>query len=203
VRRASRGGGEAVVSSLQELPAEFAEELLDQARGFDYMVAAMRVTGREVARREGYTYIQFFPIMVPRAIWPCQTETAGATLRAAIEPYGMGGRPPGIMGEGYMNFGAVGALAAMFLLGIWCRCIQVYMNRALGHSQVAPLLCGYALILLPKFLVGVGPFAARALLARIVLVLLAYVWSARMANAHHTLGSRERPQGTPAEVAAG
>ncbi len=191
VRRATKQGTEAIAQTLRVLPREFAEELLNEARGFDYTASAIWATDRDIRRLEGYSYIQTIPIMVPRAVWPFPTETAGVTLRSAIEPFGIGGRPPGAIGEGYMNFGAVGSVIAMFLLGIWCRAVQIYMTRSLGRSPLAPLLCAYALILMPKFLVGVGPFAVRTLVLRAVPVLIAYFWAARMVTAQSEANSAE------------
>lgn len=191
VRRATKLGGEAVIETVRALPADFAEELLNEARGFDYMASAMHATGRDITRLDGYSYIQVLPIMVPRMLWPYPTETAGVTLRAAIEPQGLGGRPPGAMGEGLMNFGQLGAIVAMFALGIYTRAVHTYMLRSLGRSPIAPLLCAYALVLMPKFLVGVGPFAVRTLVLRVVLILIAYAWAAKVANAKAKLSSTE------------
>ncbi len=191
VRRATKSGSEAVVETLRTLHVEFAGELLNEARGFDYLASAIHATGRDMPRLDGYSYIQVFPIMVPRFVWPFPTETAGVTLRAAIEPGGLGGRPPGAMGEGYMNFGPLGAIVAMFVLGIYGRAVHIYMLRSLGRSPIAPLICAYALVLMPKFLVGVGPLAVRTLVLRLVLVLIAYSWAARMVNAKTKVSSAE------------
>ncbi len=203
VRRSTKLGGEAVVETLRTIPSEFAEELLNEARGFDYMASAMHATGADIPRLEGYSYIQVLPIMVPRFLWPFPTETAGVTLRAAIEPQGIGGRPPGAMGEGYMNFGPLGAVVAMFMLGILVRAVHIYMLRSLGRSPIAPLLCAYALVLMPKFLVGVGPFAVRTLVLRVVPVLVAYFWAARTANAESAVGAVGDDRIAPGEAAAG
>jgi hypothetical protein len=203
VRRATRRGGEAVVQTLKTVPGEFAAELLNEARGFDYMAAAVYATGRDIRLLEGYSYTQSLPIMVPRAVWPIETETAGVTLCQAIEPGGVGGRPPSAMGEGYMNFGIAGALVAMFLLGIWCRAVQVYMTRALDRSPLAALLCGYALILMPKFLVSVAAFAVRTIVLRLVLVLAAYLWAARTSNVRSEVDSAGPAPLSPGKAAVG
>lgn len=62
------------------------------------------------------------------------------------------------------------------------------MLRSLGRRPIAPLLCPYALVLRPKFLVGVGPFSVRTLALRAVSIRVAYPRVARVPNAKAKLG---------------
>jgi hypothetical protein len=179
-RRATQGGMEAAVASLRSLPAKMTENVLDTVPMFDQMVATVQATGREIPYKEGESYVELIPVMVPRSLWPIETETAGVTLRKVIEPYGIGGRPPSAMGEGYMNFGLVGALGIMFLLGIWCRFLQAYLARGADCSLIVPLLYTFTLFSTINFLTGVGPLAVRACLFRVGAALVAFFWSARM-----------------------
>jgi hypothetical protein len=147
---------------------------------FDHMLAAFRATGREFPNREGTSYTQLLPVMVPRSVWPIETETAGVSLRKVIEPFGIGGRPSSAMGEGYMNFRLVGALVPMFFMGVWCRFMQVFMIRNEGRSSVAPLFYAFMLLATPRLLTGVMPLALRELLLRLAAVAVSFGWSARM-----------------------
>ncbi|MBM3498924.1 MAG: hypothetical protein FJX74_09665 [Armatimonadetes bacterium] len=178
-RRATQGGPEAALASLRELPAEALGNVLDTVPMFDQMVATVQTTGREIPYKEGDSYLELIPVMVPRAFWPIETETAGVTLRKVIEPFGIGGRPPSAMGEGYMNYGLTGALGVMFLLGIWCRFLQTYLVRGQAVSLMVPLLYALALFSTLSFLAGVGPLAVRACLFRVGAALVAFLWSAR------------------------
>ncbi|MBM3474598.1 MAG: oligosaccharide repeat unit polymerase [Armatimonadetes bacterium] len=179
VRRATSRGLGAAVESLRELPSAITENAMDTVPMFDHMVAAMQAAGRDVPYQEGTSYVQLIPVMVPRAIWPMETETAGVTVRKIVEPNGIGGRPPSAMGEGYLNFGAVGALGIMFLLGLWCRLLQCYLVRGADVSAMVPLLYVFALFSTLNFLAGVGPLAIRAFLFRLGAALVAFIWSAR------------------------
>ena len=178
-RRATSRGLGAAVHSLRELSSVIVENALDTVPMFDHMVAAMQAAGRDVPYQEGASYVQLIPVMVPRAIWPMETETAGVTVRKIVEPHGIGGRPPSAMGEAYLNFGAVGAVGIMFLLGLWCRVLQCYLVRGADVSALVPLLYVFALFSTLNFLSGVGPLAVRAFLFRIGAALVAFIWSAR------------------------
>ncbi|MGQ9731701.1 MAG: hypothetical protein ACUVX8_10570 [Candidatus Zipacnadales bacterium] len=178
-RRATARGLSAVVPALLQFPRQFTEAALEELRGFDYMVSAMRATGHEIELQEGATYEPLLTLLVPRAFRSAQPVSAGMMLRAAIEPQGLGGRPGTAMGEGYMNFGMIGALAEMFLLGLWCRALHSYGVRTLTRSLVAPLLYANALASVPHLLLGVAPLAIRGLLLDTVALVLAFLWAAR------------------------
>jgi len=179
-RRATKGGLEAAVASVENLPGTITEQVLDTVPMFDQMVAAIQVAGRGIPFREGSSYFELIPVMVPRMIWPIETETVGVSLRKVIEPNGIGGRPSSAMGEGYLNFGFLGALVPMFVLGVWCRFIQTFMVRSEGKSTIAPLLYTFALFGTLSLTTGVGPLALRALLFRLTACFVAFLWSARV-----------------------
>jgi hypothetical protein len=198
VRRATSRGLEAAVESLHELPTTAVENALDTVPMFDQMVAAMQAAGRDIPYLEGTSYIQLIPVMVPRAIWPMETETVGVTLRKVIEPNGIGGRPSSAMGEGYLNFGLIGALVPMLFLGIWCRLMHAYIVRGENSSALAPLLYTFALFSTINFLVGVGPLAVRAFLFRLFAALVAFGWSARVGVQRDGARAPSQPSPEPA-----
>ena len=179
-RRATARGPGAVLGALREVPGEFSEAAMEEARGFDYLTATLHASGRAIAPQEGATYAPLVLLLVPRFVRPYQPVSAGMLLREVIEPTGIGGRPSTAMGEGYMNFGLAGALAAMFLVGVWCRVVQGYGSRALGRSRIAPVLYAYALAGVPHFMLGVAPLAIRGFAATLLPVLIAFLWSARV-----------------------
>lgn len=180
-RRSTRGGLDAAAQTLRTVPKALVENALDTVPMFDQMVAAMQIAGRDIPYCEGSSYLALIPIMVPRALWPINTETAGVTLRKVIEPQGIGGRPSTIMGEGYLNFGVIGALVPMFLLGIWCRLLHAYLVRGENQGTMVTLLYVFGLFSTLNLLTGVGPLAVRALVFRVCAALIAYAWSARKA----------------------
>jgi len=94
----------------------------------------------------GQTFIYVFILAIPRAIWPGKpdnpirdlTENAlGAQARA-------NGRAVANIGEAYMNFGAIGVIAVMFLFGyIASRTKELYKkpteDRLIMYSVLFPL----------------------------------------------------------------
>jgi len=197
-RRATRGGVGAVAQAARDLPATLTGSIVDAAPHFDQMVAALQVAGREVPYREGSSYAELIPIMVPRALWPVQTETVGVTLRKAIDPDGLGGRPSTAMGEGYLNFGLVGALVPMLFLGIWCRGLETYLARSQDRSLIAPLLYAFAVFSTGHLTFSVGPLAVRYFLFRLAPALAAFAWSARTRALSPVEGSEDAAAGSAA-----
>jgi len=74
----------------------------------------------------GTTYFTWLVAPIPRTVWLGKPEISlGKEIKTEI--YGQkavkSGRPPGVLGEGYINFGIIGFLASAFVVGFLFRLV--------------------------------------------------------------------------------
>ena len=74
----------------------------------------------------GTTYFTWLVAPIPRTVWSGKPEISlGKEIKSEI--FGQravkSGRPPGVLGEGYINFGIVGFLASAFVVGFLFRLV--------------------------------------------------------------------------------
>jgi len=85
-------------------------------------------TPHDLPYRFGETLLIWIVFPIPRAIWPGKPVNVGGQIAAEI--YGAGnGTPPTLIGELYWNFGILGVLGGMFVLGIALRSLVTYRER--------------------------------------------------------------------------
>jgi hypothetical protein len=105
----------------------FAESTLEASNRTDmvHQVAYMYMMTPDVQPYYGgSSYSYFLVSLIPRAIWPNKPTATGSSTQFAIE-YGIISEEiaktasfgPTLIGEGYVNFGILGALMVMFLQG--------------------------------------------------------------------------------------
>ncbi len=162
---------------------------IESFRTFDHLMAAIHLVPGHFAYQEGTTYVHFVALLVPRSVLGWHPRTTGRMLREAIEPLGRGGRPLGAIGEGYLNFGHVGAFAAMLALGLWLRVVHSYGVRHLeSGSVVAPLFYVPVVASIPGFVGGVFSLNFRDLLITLTLLTVAVCFAStprKRKEGHH------------------
>jgi oligosaccharide repeat unit polymerase len=77
---------------------------------------------KELPYQNGKTLLSLFTMPVPRVLWLDKLLPAPGVLTVAFWPEKFlnegASMPPGLVGEFYMNFGAIGVAAGMFLFGV-------------------------------------------------------------------------------------
>ena len=164
LRLAREGGNADPVSALGTLAGT-----LD---GFNFLVNALGrvqdfVWGQTVGEDVVFTYL-------PRSVWADKPTIYGILhAQELIAPglYDKVGRdstyPPGILAEGYVNFGIAGALAFPFLAGIAIR--AAYVRLVEMPTAFYVLFMAWLIPNLLSFMRGLGPMLPAAALTVIVL----------------------------------
>lgn len=100
-----------------------------------------------LAHSHGATLFRWITAPIPRIWWP-EKPSLGSGPLIGTEIYGTAGAgvPPGFVAELYMNFGAFGIPAGMFLLGVLLRALYTSFATS-RHNPNAILL--YAVIVIP------------------------------------------------------
>ncbi len=142
--------------------------------GFDSMTLAVRYTPSQVPYRLGATLEGLWTGVVPRILWPDKPKV-GVGYWFAVHYWGT---PAGVLqvpqavthpGELYIDFGLVGVIAGMALLGLWYRFAYAALRPA--ESGTAALL--YTILLLTVVSVDRDlPLVYVTLLQRMVAVAL-------------------------------
>lgn len=156
--------------------------------GFDSMTLAVRYTPSQIPHRLGATLEGLWVGAVPRLLWP-EKPTIGIGYWFAVHYWGT---PPGVTevpqtvthpGELYIDFGLVGVIVGMALLGLWYRFAYTALRPA--ESGTAALL--YTVVLLTVVSVDRDlPLVYVTLLQRmvaVVLLLVALAFVARLREA--------------------
>lgn len=92
---------------------------------YDNFLGLMEFVPDEVGYFYGTFYVRVLLNFIPRSIWPAKpTATSGSLFRRLALPDASGGRPPGAMGEYYLNFGLpgiplLGAIHGILLYLTW------------------------------------------------------------------------------------
>ena len=106
------------------------------------------VTLHVVPEQLGYYYGTFSLRVVwtyiPRAIWETEPLTLGVEIRRIIRPEQSGGRPPGMIGDFYVDGGVVGIVLGAILFGLLLRYMYLLLRKN-GRSPV--FLMVYAFVL--------------------------------------------------------
>lgn len=150
--------------------------------GFNFLVNSLArvhsfAWGRTVIEDVGLTY-------VPRMFFPDKPTTFGiVAAQDAVVPGlsvttgGSGTYPPGILAEGYVNWGVIGVVAIPAAIGVAARFL--YEGARGGESLYFVLLVGMMLGSLTALFRGFGPWLASMLLIAILLAPLVLVPSVR------------------------
>jgi oligosaccharide repeat unit polymerase len=119
------------------------------------LVAVSHITQRVPERMEhkyGESYLRWIYSPIPRSVWPGKPELGlGREIKMKVThgPEGLetGGRPPGFMGEGYINFGGIGLLMGAAFFGLIAKGAWNTFSPLLGRSAIATT--AYMMLFLP------------------------------------------------------
>ena len=101
-----------------------------------------------VPDRAGFQYgdtlaWRYFSMFIPRSIWPTKPNTAlGPWVKEQIfgRDVRNNGWPPGVVAEGYINFGYIGIFLVPYLYGLLLRLYYNAFRPLLGRSLVATIV---------------------------------------------------------------
>lgn len=106
----------------------------------DYLIILLEVVPDEFGYYYGTFYSRVLLNWIPRAIWPDKPSlTLGSKLRRVIMPESSGGRPTGIIGRYYVEFGYFGIFIGAILTGILMRYVYELLRKN-GHSPMFLLI---------------------------------------------------------------
>ncbi len=152
-------------------------------RNFDMMdnlLSLLRYTPAQLPFLLGSSYAHYVTNWVPRRVWAGKPKGVDSVLAERIYGWGMGGAPPGTIGELWMNFAWPGVLVGMALFGVACRAIRVYAARVPNHPFLA-LFLGAALVFVGMVTRGsffqVGTTCTMRLLPVVLGSLIAARWA--------------------------
>lgn len=119
------------------------------------LVAVAHITQRVPERMDhkyGESYLRWIYSPIPRSLWPTKPDLGlGREVKQqvthGVQRVDMGGRPPGFLGEGYINFGGLGLLAGAVLFGFIARTLWNSFAPLLGKSATGTAL--YIMLFLP------------------------------------------------------
>jgi hypothetical protein len=117
-------------------------------RNFDMMdnlLAVIHYTPDRLPHLLGSSYAHFFVNFVPRRMWEGKPKGVDSLLAERIYGWGIGGAPPGTLGELYLNLHLAGVVVGMALFGGLARVIRVYTLREAKHPFLA-LVLGASLV---------------------------------------------------------
>lgn len=139
----------------------------------DYLIILLEIVPDEFGYYYGTFYVRAFLNWIPRAIWSDKPVlTIGSKLRRVILPEASGGRPPGIIGRYFVDFGFPGVIVGALITGMLMRYIYELLRKN-GHSPLFLLI--YVTVL---FSVGGGVsnstlFGMTSMLLLLIPVLIA------------------------------
>ena len=112
-------------------------------RNFDMMdnlLSLLEYTPDRLPYLLGSSYTYYFTNWIPRRLWAGKPKGVDSVLAEQIYGWGMGGAPPGTIGELWMNFQWAGILVGMAIFGAVCRWIRDYAAREARHPFLAMFL---------------------------------------------------------------
>jgi oligosaccharide repeat unit polymerase len=129
----------------------------------------------------GKTYFEAPLILIPRSLYPNRPLTASQWFTDKFFPEvakDLGGRPLFFLGEAYLNFGIVGPLVLMFLVGLVCRILHAYRRLNQFRPESALLYAGL-LGLLPSAIRIDFATTLKVSVGSTLPVILLVIWYAR------------------------
>lgn len=103
----------------------------------------------------GASYLTWVYAPIPRSLWPNKPALGlGREIRSRLISFGtrtVSGRPPGFLGEGYINFGPIGLIVTALVFGcgvrVFWNSVGVYAGSnpfaAVFYVMLAPPICQY------------------------------------------------------------
>jgi hypothetical protein len=182
--------GEAISDPTGEVMRNLIYVSLSRTSLLTQTASIIELTPSTVPYQYGQTYSYMVVAFIPRFIWPDKPSANDANQFYQVA-YGLtaeedlenGSFAAGTLAEGYINFGWLGVVGLMFLLGIFFDWFQwTFLTEASGY-----LLRGIGVTLLPYFLTVESQLAAYlgATLQRVILILLLMIPIIRFRRYHN------------------
>jgi oligosaccharide repeat unit polymerase len=145
------------------------DAIIGSGNGLDSYRSAliMELVPENAPYQYGKSYLGIFSLAIPRSVWPTKPNTAvGPWVKEEV--FGISnvrnnGWPPGIIAEGYINFGYVGVLVMPFFYGAFLRIFYNSARPLLGRSVLGTVI--YASSLYPLCFSGLSNNIALGVVA--------------------------------------
>jgi len=130
-----KASSETVAVLREQSPAELFYAYLDQGEAapiFESFPLLIEETSHGMQYQWGRTYLLAPAILIPHALYPSRPPTLAEWYTAEFFPSvaaQLGGRGLFFLAEAYWNFGFVGPLALMFVIGVGCRFLHSLKKR--------------------------------------------------------------------------
>jgi oligosaccharide repeat unit polymerase len=128
---------------------ETVSRLLSEFGQFDMFVKVLQLVPTELPFQHGATFAEFFAYFVPRALWPDKPLPIEYRI-SLLSGSNASGKPASILGELYLNGGALAIVVGMILFGVLARMAHESMLRQDGNPAVV-LLYSYSVANLHRF----------------------------------------------------
>lgn len=126
-----------------------ARRFLLEFNQLDWFAATLELVPEKLPFQWGQSFLQFFSMFVPRALWAGKPEPLAFHLNRIAGGPGFGS-PPSLMGELYINFSVPGIIAGMFLFGVVARMLYAYL-RANPQNLAVVALYAYSFASIHRF----------------------------------------------------
>jgi oligosaccharide repeat unit polymerase len=147
---ALRGGDVGVILSPSDLAiGNFGAVFVNDFNQFDWFAIMLDIVPARIPFQYGETFLEFFAMFVPRALWAGKPLPIGFVISMALGGP-RAGKPSTILGELYLNFHVPGIMVGMVIFGILARAVYAYLQDNWGNPA-AILLYAYTFASLHQF----------------------------------------------------
>lgn len=156
-------------------------EIGEPATDFETFPFIVNEISKGMSFRWGRTYFEAPLILIPRLLYPNRSLTASQWYVGKFFPEvaaQLGGRPLFFLGEAYLNFGVLGPLALMFLVGVGCRVAYSFLQRS-NFSPESALIYAAVLAAIPSAIRIDFATALKVSFASTLPLVLFVVWYSR------------------------
>jgi oligosaccharide repeat unit polymerase len=119
--------------------------------GFVAVAHAIAAVPTKVEFQDGQTFLSLYWMVIPRMLWPEKPVSLGFLwLDAFNVDYSMrlgGGAATGLVGEGYLNFGSIGAVLVMPCYAI---IVAAFYHFAFVRRRPTVLNCAFYVVFMPE-----------------------------------------------------
>jgi hypothetical protein len=190
------------VDGQQRAAAEHAESFFQRSSVKSAVEMIVTKTAAGVPFQHGYTLIPLATSLIPRLIWPDKLDIqVGVLVNKSFNVTGDGITyiSPSHLGELYWNFGWIGALAGMLLLGMLLGWINRLCDMSTGTSVTRLLILGITILqLCVRFEASIATEYAVWLRSMLAILLMHWVFAPKRAAS--TAASPSEPRTSLAAV---
>ena len=156
-------------------------ELGEPATDFETFPFIVQEISSGMPYQLGRTYLDAPLIWIPKVLYPSRPETASQWYTNTFFPKiaaNLGGNPLFFLGEAYLNFGFLGPLVLMFILGIASRVTYLFLQQN-NFSNAAVLIYATAVSWIPSAIRIDFATTLKVSIASSLPVILLVIWYSR------------------------